>query len=200
MTTMWAKLSRRDRIALGIAGAAALLFALFNFGVLPLLDRLGVAPEALQQKEAELRQNQRLVTQAKLETTQFFAAQDRLKRLEGGLLESSLPYVATAEWQRLVRQLADSRGIKIGSSEFLRIQDLGAGYSLVTGRVDFNCRLDQLVDFLVGVASSPKLLSATSLRVLAPQGDPQGLVHVQLTIGAAGRNLQPAKDAAATAQ
>jgi hypothetical protein len=84
-----------------------------------------------------------------------------------------------------VGQLAESKGIDLGSSELLRTQDLGSGYSLVTGRVQFRCRLDQLVDFMVALSGFPKLLSVTGLSVVAVQGDPQGRVLVRLTIGAA---------------
>jgi hypothetical protein len=191
------KLSHRDRIALGIAVVAIALFMLFDFGVFPLLNRLGVSAEAVQQKEAELRQDQRLLAEVKLGTAHFTAAEDHLKQLEAGLLDSPTPYLANAEWQRLVGQLADSTGIQLTSSEFLRIQELGAGYSLVTGRVNLNCRLDQLVDFLVALASSPKLMSTMRLVVFAPQGDPKGRLNVQLTIGAAARTLKPDNDAAA---
>jgi hypothetical protein len=196
---MFKKLSRRDRIALSVGLGATALFLLLNFGVFPLLEGLGSSTELVQQKEVELRQDQRLVAEAKLETTHLTAAEERLKRLEAGLLEGPSPYLATAEWQRLVGQLADSKGIQLGSSEFLRIQELGAGYSLVTGRVEFNCRLDQLVDFLVSLASSPKLLSATRLMVVSSQGNPQGKSFVQLTIGAATRTMKPAKEEAAAA-
>ena len=196
---MLAKLSRRDRIALGIGVVAAALYILLNFGVFPLLDHLGTSPEVVQQKQVELRRDKRLLAEAQLEKTHLTAAADRLKGVEAGLLESSSPSLANAEWQRLVGQLADSKGIQLGSSEFLRIQELGAGYSLVTGRVQLRCRLDQLVDFLVALASSPKLLSVTRLTVLSPQGDPQGRLPVQLTIGAATRTVKPAGDEAAAA-
>ena len=191
---MLKKLSRRDRIALitGVAGAA--LFVLFNFGVFPLLDQLGMTSEAVQQKEGQLRRTQRLLASAKLETTHFTVAEARLKALETGLLESSSPFLANAEWQRQVGQLADSKGIQIGSSEFLRVQELGSGYSLVTGRVNFRCRLDQLVDFMVLLASSPKLLSVMGLTVFASRGDPQETLNVQLNIGAVARTAKPAND------
>ena len=145
---MFEKLSRRDRIALGVGVGAAALFLLLNFGVFPLFERLDISPEVVQQKEVELRRDKRLLAEAELEKAHLSAASERLKGLETGLLESSSPALANAEWQRLVGQLADSKGIELGTSELLRIQDLGAGYSLVTGRVQFRCRLDQLVDFL----------------------------------------------------
>jgi len=198
MFEMFEKFSRRDRIAIVIAVVAIVSFVLIDFGVFPLLDRLGMSAEIVQQKEVELRQDQRLLAEAKLETAHFTAAEDRLKQLETGLLESSSPYLATAEWQHLVSQLADSKGIQLGSSEFLRTEELGAGYALVTGRVEFNCRMDQLVDFLVALASSPKLLSVTRLTVVSSQGSPQGSLNVQLTIGAAARTMKPAKEEAGT--
>jgi hypothetical protein len=194
---MFEKLTRRDRIALGIGLGAAALFLLLNFGVFPLLEGLGSSPELVQQKEVELRREQRLLAEAELEKAHLAAAGERLKGLEAGLLESSSPSLANAEWQRLVGQLADSKGIELSSRELLRIQELGAGYSLVTGRVQFRCRLDQLVDFLAALAAFPKLLSITGLSVLSSQGDPQERLTVQLTIGAATRTLKQAKDEAA---
>jgi hypothetical protein len=197
---MLAKLSRRDRIALTAAAVAAALFMLLNFGVFPLLEHLGSSPELVQQNEVELRRDQRLSAEAELEKTRLSAAGDRLKELEAGLLDSPVPSLANAEWQRLVGQLADSKGIQLGSSESLRIQELGAGYSLVTGRVQLRCRLDQLVDFLVALATAPKFLSVTGLTVSAPQGDPKGTLNVQMTIGAATRTVKQPKDQAGAQQ
>ncbi len=197
---MLEKLSRRDRIALTAAVVAAALFMLLNFGVLPLFEHLGNSPGAVQQKEVELRRDKRLLAEAELERAHLSAAEQRLKGLEAGLLESPSPSLAIAEWQHLVGQLADSKGIQLGSSEFLRIQDLGAGYSLVTGRVQLRCRLDQLVDFQVALATAPKLLAVTGVSVSAYRGDPHETLGVQMTIGAATRTVKQAKDTAAAQQ
>jgi hypothetical protein len=194
---MFKKLSRRDRIALTAAAVAAALFMLLNFGVFPLLDHLGNSPEVVQQKEVELRRDKRLLADAELEKTHLSAAGERLKGLEVGLLESPSPNLAYAEWQHLVGQLADSKGIQLGSSEFLRIQDLGEGYSLVTGRVQLRCRLNELVDFLVALATAPKLLSVTGVSVFASRGDAHETLNVQMTIGAASKTLKQPKDATA---
>ena len=188
---MFEKLSPRDRIALMIAAGAAALFLIVQFGVFPLLDRSAEGEVVVPQKESALRRDQRLLAQAEGEQARIAVAQDRLKALEAGLLESPSPSLANAEWQRLVGQLADSKGIELGSSEFLRTQDLGSGYALVTGRVQFRCRLDQLVDFLVAVGSAPKLLAVTGMALSAVQGDPEKRLTVELTIGAATRAVAP---------
>jgi hypothetical protein len=181
---MLEKLQRRDRVAV-MAGAVAVgLFLVVRFGVFPLLDRLPQAPGDIPGKELTLRRYQRLIRESALEQGKLAAARQRLTSLESGLLESPSPSLANAEWQRLVRELADGQGIELGSSESLRTQDLGSGYSLVLGRVQLRCRLDQLVPFLVTLANSPKLLSVTRLRIWALQGDPQKRLNTELTIGA----------------
>jgi hypothetical protein len=194
---MLSKLSQRDRMVLLVGAALALFLLVGNYVVWPVLDELAENSGAVQQDEIELQRDQHLLAHAAVEETRVAAASDHLKELEAGLLEGASPSLANAEWQHVVNQLADSKGITLGSSEFLRVQDLGAGYSLVTGRLQFHCRLNQLVDFLVGMAASPKLLSVTHLVVTASQGDPQGLLNVELTVGAAARTMKQAKDESA---
>jgi hypothetical protein len=194
MFEMFKKLSRRDQIAVGIGAGGVFLYLLMNFAVLPLFEQLGAGTDSAQQKETELRRDKRLLAEEGVEKTSLAAAREHLKLLEGGLLEGSTPSLASAEWQQLVGQLAESKGIELGSSELLRTQELGRGYSLVTGRMQFRCRLDQLVDFMAALTGFPKILSITGLSVVAAQGDPQGRLIVRLTIGAAARAMEPAKE------
>jgi hypothetical protein len=179
------KLSPRDRIALILAAAATALFLLVNFIVFPLLDRFTHDSDSVGQEEVTLRRYQRLLSEAELKKAQLAAAQQGLRGLEAGLLESSSTSLANAEWQHLVGELADRKGVELGSSEFLRVQNLSPEYSLLTGRLQLRCRLDQLVDFLVAMASSPKLFSIERMTISGPQGDAQKRVSVQLVVGAA---------------
>jgi len=197
MLEMFKKLSRREQIALGIGVGGVVLFLLMNFALLPLFEQLGAGTDSAQQKETELRRDKRLLAEEGVEKTSLAAAREHLKSLEGGLLEGSTPSLASAEWQQLVGQLAESKGIELGSSELLRTQELGRDYSLVTGRVQFRCRLDQLVDFMVALTGFPKILSITGVSVVAAQGDPQGRLIVRLTIGAAARAMAQAKEGSA---
>lgn len=193
-SSMFKKLSRRDRIALGAGAGVAALFVLLNFVVLPLVEHVDTSADSIQQKEIQLRREKRMLAGTELDRSQLSAARERLKVLESGLLESSSPSLANAEWQRLVEQLAESKGVDLGSSEFLHVQELSAGYSLVVGRVQLRCRLDQLVNFMAALADFPKLLSVTGLTVYSSPGDPQGRLTVQLTIGAATRTPNRVKE------
>ena len=199
MFEMFKKLSRRDQIALGIGVGGVALYLLLNFAVLPLFEQLSASTESIQQKEVELRRDKRLLAEEGIEKASLTTAREHLKSLEAGLLEGSTPSLASAEWQQLVGQLADSKGIDLTSSELLRTEELGRGYSLVTGRVQFRCRLDQLVDFMVALSGFSKILSVTGLSVVGVQSDPQGRLIVRLTIGAAARAMAPAKEGSAVA-
>jgi hypothetical protein len=181
---MLANLQRRDRVALMVGAVAVGLFLVVQFGVFPMLNRLPQTQGDLEGREVTLRRYQRLVRESALEQVKLITARDRLTGLELGLFEGPSPSLANAAWQRLVRELADSRGIELVSSELLQTQDLASKYSLVVGRIQLRCRLDQLVDFLVALANSPKLMSVTRMRMWAMQGDEKKRLNVELTIGA----------------
>jgi hypothetical protein len=196
---MLKKLRRRDRIALVAAATATGLFVAIEFGVLPLLDRLSGGSTAVEEKELALRRSQRLVASATAEQTSLADARERLTGLESGLLESPSPSLANAEWQRLVREFADKGGLALGSTEFLRMQDLGPDYVLVVGRVTLRCRLDQLVDFMAALATAPRLLSVTRLRVAPIPGETQKRMNVEMMVAATMRAVKGATDASAAA-
>lgn len=180
---MLSKLKSRDRVAL-LAGALAVsTFLVVQFAVFPLLDRWPAGSVA--EKELALRRSQRLVSSAGTEGARLGAVEERVTTLETGLLESPSASLANAEWQRLVRELADSKGLELGSTEFLRVQPVSPNYGLVLGRVTLRCRLDQLVDFLTALATAPRIFSVTRVRVAPIPGDAEKRINVELMVGAA---------------
>lgn len=187
---MLVNLKKRDRNALLAAGTAVVLFLLIRFVVFPILDSAPKSGNAIEEKELALKRAQRLVAASATESANLSAIEQKVKSLEGGLLESSSVNLANAEWQRVIRELADSKGLSLGSSEFLRVLPLSPEYQLVTGRVQLSCRLDQLVDFIIALGSAPKLLSVTNLRLAPLQGDVQKRMTVDMTVGAVMRTEQ----------
>ncbi len=188
---MLSKLTRRDRIALTAGAAAVALFFVVKLAVFPLLDR--GRGGSVDEKELTLRRSQHLVASSGAELADLGAVQERVKTLEAGLLEGSSPSLASAEWQRLIRELADSKGIGLGSTELVRVQEAGPNYALVIGRVTLRCRLDQLVDFLAALATAPRILSVTRLRVAPVPGDPEKRMNIEMMVGAAMRAVPGVK-------
>lgn len=187
---MLEKLTPRDRLVVKVAAIAVAVFLVAQFGVLPLYDSLSSSSGGIDEKELTLQRYQRLVAEGATQPATRSAAEQKLKEAEAGLLESSSASLANAEWLRIVRELADQKGLELSSSEVLRVEDLSPDYSLVLGRAQIRCRLDQLVDLLVALATSPKLLAATNLRITPLGGDPQKRLQVEITIGAAMRAVK----------
>lgn len=191
MRNLLERLNKRDKVALAVGALAVVLYLVLEFGVLAVFDQMPQQGGEIEEKELALQRYQRLVATAERERTRQAAAQERLEALEAGLLESSTPSLANAEWQRLVNELAESRGIQLSRRESLPGRPLGADYALVAGRVQFRCRLDQLVDFLVALGASPRLFSVSQMRVMALPNDPQKMVSVDLRVEAAVRVRNP---------
>jgi len=187
---MLEKLAPRDRLALTVAGIAVAVFLLAEFGLLPLYDLLHASTGGVEERELTLRRDQRLVAGAANLPALRAAADQELKSAEAGLLESPNAPLANAEWQRILRELADQKGVELTSSEVLHIQDLSPDYSLVAGRAQIRCRLDQLVDLLAAMGTSPKLLAVTSLHIVPLIGDPQKRLQVEILIDAAMRAVK----------
>lgn len=168
------------------AGAVAVAVILvLHFGLWDWLGGLPDRHQGFEEKALTLQRHQRLAGLVGTGETQaeVARAEQRLKALEAGLLESTSASLAGAEWQRLVRQLADSRDIPLTSSEFLRQEALSPEYILVLGRMQFVCRLDQLVDFMSALGSSPKLISVRRVRIRAGSGQEKKL-SVEITSAA----------------
>lgn len=179
---MLANLQRRDRVALTVGAVGVGLFLAVQFIVFPVLDHLPQTAGDTEGKELTLRRYQRLVRESAVEQARLNATRERLKTLEASLLESPSASLANAEWQRSVRELADSQGVELGSSEFLRTEDLGGGYSLMVGRVQLRCRLEQLVAFMVALANSSKLMAVRGVKLRTLQGDAKNRLSGELTI------------------
>lgn len=189
---MLEKLSLRERVVVKGGAAAVALILVLHFGLLPWLEEAPEPGKAVEERELILQRYQRLTTMAGSEQTRLAAAQERLKNTEAGLLESPSASLASAEWQRLVRELADAKGVQLSSSEVLRTQELSPDYALVVGRVQFGCRLDQLVDFLAALGTSPKLVSVRRMRLLAMPSSARNRLTVDITLGAPMRTARSA--------
>lgn len=181
-------------MALAAGAAAVALFFVVRFGLFPLLDRWPGG--SIEEKELALRRSQHLVANAGTELASLGAVQERVTTLEAGLLESPSSSLANAEWQRLVRELADSKSLELGSTEFLRVQQVSPNYGLVVGRVTLRCRLDQLVDFLAALATAPRIFSVTRLRLAPIPGDAGKRISVEIMLGAAVHAMPGAKGGA----
>jgi len=174
-------MGKRDRRAL-LAGAAALVvWVLLRFAVLPAWDGWQQVRSELPLREIALVKYRQAIASAGLQQKTAAALGQRLRQAESGLLQSSTPALASAELQEWSRQATANHSIEIRSSEFLPVRPQAQGYTQVALGLQFQCRLDQLADFLNELRSDPKILAVPRLQVQST-GGPDKLVSVSLTV------------------
>ena len=174
-------IQERDQKALKLAAAALLLFAVFRFGVFPAWDHWQEQRASLTFEETTLAKYRAAVEALAQRSAEVSSLEARLQEAEAGLLSQRTSALASAELQELVKQLTAAHSIEVRSSEFLPSKPLGESYQQVPLGVQFQCRLDQLVNFLKAVEQSPKQLAVSKLLVQSA-GGPEKQINVSMTV------------------
>ncbi len=187
---------RRALLALAVAGA---LFLLVDFAVLPWIESAQRLRASLPLKEKTLRKYRQMVALAGNREADWESLQKRVAEAEKGLLESRTPALASAELQQLVKQLMSQQGVEMRGADFLPVRPIkldDATYTAVPLALSFECRLDQLINFLLAARNSGKTMALDQLSIAAapPQPDRAAkLVSVRMAI----RGLMAAEPALA---
>jgi len=114
---------------------------------------------------------------------------------EKGLIIADTAPQAQAELIRIVRELGrgESPAVEIRNTDGFGIRPFGDSYGEVTVSVTVDCRPDQLVNILAGLAARPELVSTNDLRITSANAKDK-MVNVHLTVsGIVPRKLVPEK-------
>lgn len=179
---MGVNLTSRDRRALQIAATAGALFVLLQFAVLPGWDSLQAVRAELPVKVETLAKYRRAVDSAGAQSLDAQRLGERLQQAESGLLQAATPPLAAAALEEWLKQTALAQSIEIRSSEFLKAQPGEEGYTQVPVGLQFQCRVEQLANFLSALESSGKVLSVDRLTVQGAGGN-QKMLTVAMRVG-----------------
>jgi len=188
------KLSERDRRALlilaaGLLVAAVLRFAVFNEDagavVAPAADTTSLA----QQRLTRLRQV--AATLPAREAMEKQAAADLAVR-EKGMLHADTAAQAQAALLELARRLGKNNQIDIRSGELGAPRAFGE-YGLVYATVTFECRVEQLVNFLTDISVQPELMAPSEERITAVNPKDKAMLVRMVLAGLVAKNLVPEK-------
>ena len=123
-----------------------------------------------------------VVRTAGLRGAEATSAETKLREAEGGLLTSKTAPLASAELLEAVRQLASQQSIDVRSNTFLPPRPLGADYAQVPVDLQFQCRLEQLLELLNALGAAPKSLGVSKLMIISLGGKEKQLsVNLQVT-------------------
>ena len=92
-------------------------------------------------------------------------ANAQLASKEVGVIQAETAQQAQAQLLQVIRELGKTEGIDARGGEFGPVKPLGADYGEVSVSVAFDCRIEQLVNFLADLTSEKALLATSDVRI-----------------------------------
>ena len=187
-------LTTRDRRALIFLGAGIVTLLVLRFGVygerqtsvVAATDSIPLAEKRL----ARLRQLAASVP-GKQAVLKGVTAEAQLR--ERGILQAPTAQQAQAHLLETIRRAGKTEGIEVRGGEFPELRPLGDEYGEAAVAVNFDCRIEQLVNFLAALTKEPELVATNEIRI-ASANPKEKTVSVRLTLaGVVPRNLVPVK-------
>jgi hypothetical protein len=118
-------------------------------------------------------------------------ANAQLTSKEVGVIQAETAQQAQAQLLQVIRTLGKTEGIDARGGEFGPVKPLGADYGEVSVSVAFDCRIEQLVNFLADLTSEKALLATSDVRINSTNTKEKTL-NVRLSLsGVIPRKLVP---------
>lgn len=187
-------MSARDRRALAYLALTLLLSAAYQFwpaGGSVAVTATPASVDVAEQRLARLRRIAATVP-AKEEIREQTAAQ--LATREAGLIHADTGAQAQAQLISLLTQLGMDDGFRIRPTELRdAIVPLGDAYGQASVTIQFECHIEQLVNFLAGLSAQEPILTTQDLQI-SQSNAKQKTLNVRLTVsGVVPKELVPAK-------
>ena len=172
----------RDRKALIALAAVLVLFVILQFDfVLPAPGSTAAGVGTVDAVEQAFRLAQAKARRKPLVDAEAQATAAALAEIEKRLLASENAALAKAEMRQLVEDLLTAEGISMQGSRFGNVVLEGDDYAQVPLIVNFECRIEQFVNWMAAVANAPQLLSTRQIQ-LAPGNAATKAVRVQVAV------------------
>jgi len=188
-------LGRKERIQLGVIGAALVLIFL----------RLGLysgdsstpavvgATESIPTAERQLARRRQLAATVAGKEAVLQKAVAELQSREAGILKADTAAQAQAQLLDVIRKAAVANGIDVRGAEEMRVRPLGNDYGEVSIVETFTCGMEQLVNLLSDLANQPQILATNEIDI-SGGNDKKKNVQVRLSLsGVVLRKLVPKK-------
>jgi Type II secretion system (T2SS), protein M subtype b len=189
-------ITERDRRALILLGVAAVLILIVrsfvgggNEGNAAVAAPVDSIPRAEKRLE-KLRQLAATVPGKEAVLKEVTA---ELAGREKGVLVAETAPQAQAQLLQIARTAGKKNNIDVRGGEFGAVRALGADYGEVAVAMSFECRIDDLVNFLAELTTQPEILATSEIRInSANLKEKTVAVRLGLT-GVVPRKLVPAK-------
>ena len=186
----------RKKLAILLVGVALLVFrlaTLFRDTPAPVV----ASAESIPMAERRLERMRKLAATVPGEEAVLKQARAELAVREAGILKADTAAQAGAQLLDVIRRAAMANGIDArGAEEVNRVKPLANDYGEVSVTVTFICGIEQLVNFLAGLANEPQILATNEINV-SGGNDKNKNVQVRLSLsGVVPKKLVPERKGA----
>lgn len=187
-------LTTRDRRALLLLGAGLVTVIVLRFGVFGERQVAVVAASdsvpLTEKRLVRLRQLAATVPQKRVLVKNVTA--DAALR-EKGIIQAPTAQQAQAHLLETIRRVGKAEQIEVRGGEFPELRPLGDDYGEASVSVNFECRIEELVNFLAALTKETELLATDEIRIAAANQKAK-TVNVRLTLaGVVPRKLVPVR-------
>jgi hypothetical protein len=187
-------LTTRDRRALGLLGLGLLTVLVLRFGVYGERQAAVVAASdtiPLAEKRLARLSQVAATVPAKQSLAKTISAEAALR--EKGIIQAPTAQQAQAHLLETIRRVAKVEHIDVRGGDFPELRPLGNEYGEAAVSVNFECHIEDLVNFLADLTKESELLATNEVRVAS--GNPKTkMLSVRLTLaGVVPRGLVPVK-------
>ncbi|MBZ5595970.1 MAG: hypothetical protein LAP39_27320 [Acidobacteriia bacterium] len=187
-------LTSRDRRALVLLGAGLLTVLVLRFGVYGERQTAVVAASdsipLAEKRLARLRLVASTVP-ARQALVQKMTSETELR--ERGIIQAPTAQQAQAHLLETIRRVGKAENIDVRGGDFPELRPLGSEYGEAAVSVNFECHIEDLVNFLADLTKETELLATNEVRI-ALSNPKNKLLTVRLTLaGVVPRKLVPVK-------
>jgi len=157
----------KERKIILTGGAILLLLGLF-YNLAPTLRGMFAEDDVLILKEEKLTKYLAKVNEKTFYVQQAKALENRLRRIEAGLLTPKTPALAAVDIQTMIRDIAVRYGAEVKTMRILSAESLDdKAYMAIPVEVTLSSDIRQLVEVLYGIEASSRLLHVVDLTARA---------------------------------
>lgn len=183
-------MSQRNLRALAMLGAAIILIVIYRLTLNE--PKVVASTETVPMAELRLERMRRIAATVPAKKVVLQRAQDELQLREKNLLHSNTAPEAQAQLLATARRLATQEQIELRSAEFGQPKPLGDQYGQVTAATNFECHIEQFVNFMAALARESDLIAPVEIRV-ATSGSQKNIQVRMVLAGVVPRKLVPEK-------
>lgn len=176
------KLKPRDRRALILLAASAVLFLLLNYAVVPYGEKFMTSGESLRMAEKKLRHEKELVASAPQVEAQAKALQSRLDTEAQKLLTTTDRSQASAQLQQWIAQRAAEQKVELLRTDFIEAKPYAEDYLRIPVKVELNGPITQVAQFMNALTHGERLVSIDELNVNSSYGDKDKKVRCSMIV------------------